>query len=92
MRPLRKIEGETVVADVVGPVCESGDFLARNRAMADVQPGAWLAVSSAGAYGFVQASNYNSRPRGAEVLVEGDRWRVIRSRETYDDLIKGESL
>jgi diaminopimelate decarboxylase len=92
MRPLRKVEGETVVADVVGPVCESGDFLARNRSMADVQPGAWLAVSSAGAYGFVQASNYNSRPRGAEVLVEGDRWRVIRTRETYDDLIRGESL
>ena len=91
MRPLRKIGGDTVVADVVGPVCESGDFLARDRTMSDVQPGAWLAVSSAGAYGFVQASNYNSRPRGAEVLVDGDRWRVIRSRETYDDLVRGET-
>ena len=92
IQPLRRIDGDTVVADVVGPVCESGDFLARNRTMADVQPGAWLAVSSAGAYGFVQASNYNSRPRGAEVLVDGDQWRVIRSRETYEDLIRGESL
>jgi diaminopimelate decarboxylase len=92
IRPLRQIEGETVVADVVGPVCETGDFLARDRQMADVQPNSWLAISSAGAYGFVQASNYNSRPRGAEVLVEGNRWRVIRSRETYGDLIKGESI
>jgi diaminopimelate decarboxylase len=92
IRPLRQVEGETVVADVVGPVCESGDFLARDREMADVQPNSWLAISSAGAYGFVQASNYNSRPRGAEVLVEGNRWRVIRSRETYEDLINGESI
>jgi diaminopimelate decarboxylase len=81
-----------VVADVVGPVCETGDFLARDREMADVQPGEYLAVSSAGAYGFVQASNYNSRPRGAEVLVEGHEWRVTRSRETYEDLVHGENL
>jgi len=92
VRPLRQMTGKSVVADVVGPVCETGDFLARNREIADVQPGAWLAISSAGAYGFVQASNYNSRPRGAEVLVEGDRWRVIRTRETYEDLIRGESV
>ena len=90
--PLRQMEGTPVVADIVGPVCETGDFLARDREMADVQPGDYLAVSSAGAYGFVQASNYNSRPRGAEVLVEGNRWRVIRSRETNDDLIRGEIL
>lgn len=92
IRPLRHIDGETLIADVVGPVCETGDFLARDRQMADVQPNSWLAISSAGAYGFVQASNYNSRPRGAEVLVEGNRWRVIRTRETYEDLIKGESI
>ncbi len=92
IRPLREMGTEALVADVVGPVCETGDFLARDRAMADVQPDSWLAVSSAGAYGFVQASNYNSRPRGAEVLVEGNRWRVIRTRETYEDLIKGESI
>jgi diaminopimelate decarboxylase len=93
IRPLRQIaDAPTVIADVVGPVCESGDFLARDRQMADAAPGDWLAVSSAGAYGFVQASNYNSRPRGAEVLVEGSKWRVIRTRETYDDLIRGENV
>jgi len=80
------------VADVVGPICETGDFLARDRELAAVGPGDYLSVASAGAYGFVQASNYNSRPRGPEVLVEGDRWRVIRDRETYEDLIKGETL
>lgn len=90
--PLRHMPGSSVIADVVGPVCETGDFLARDRELADVQPGDYLAVSSAGAYGFVQASNYNSRPRAAEVLVEGARWRVVRERETYDDLIKGERI
>ena len=92
VRPLRQMNGKTVIADIVGPVCETGDFLARDREMPDVQPGSWLAVSSAGAYGFVQASNYNSRPRGAEVLIEGDRWRVIRTRETYEDLVRGETI
>ena len=77
-------------ADIVGPVCESGDFLAKDRDMPDVQPGELLAAATTGAYGFVLASNYNSRPRAAEVLVEGDRWRVIRDRETLDDLIRGE--
>jgi diaminopimelate decarboxylase len=92
IRPLRRTGGEPVIADIVGPICETGDFLARDREIADVQPDSWLAVFSAGAYGFVQASNYNSRPRGAEVLVENGEWRVIRSRETYDDLIRGETL
>ena len=78
-------------SDVVGPICETGDFLARDRALADVQPGEYLAVSAAGAYGFVQSSNYNSRPRAAEVLVEGNQWRTIRQRETYRDLINGET-
>jgi diaminopimelate decarboxylase len=89
--PLRRVPalGE-VVADVVGPVCETGDFLARERRMANVMPGDLLAVCSAGAYGFVLASNYNARPRPAEVLVEGDRWRIVRARETYEDLIRGE--
>jgi diaminopimelate decarboxylase len=90
--PLRQREGHKVVADIVGPVCETGDFLARDREIANVQPGDCVAVSSAGAYGFVQASNYNSRPRGAEVLVEGGAWRVIRARETYEDLIRGETV
>jgi diaminopimelate decarboxylase len=80
-----------VVADVVGPICESGDFLARDRELPDVQPGDYFAVSSAGAYGFVQSSNYNSRPRAPEVLVEGGRWRIVRERESFEDLIKGET-
>jgi len=79
------------VYDVVGPVCETGDFLARDREMAAVRPGDLLAVMSAGAYGFVFASNYNSRPRGAEVLVRGRRFKVIRRRESFEDLVRGES-
>jgi len=82
----------TVRADVVGPVCESGDFLALDREMPNALPGDVLAVWTAGAYGFVLASNYNSRPRPPEVLVEGDRWRIVRARETYEDLIRGESV
>jgi diaminopimelate decarboxylase len=77
-------------ADVVGPICESADFLARGRDMEDVEAGELLAISTAGAYGFAQSSNYNSRPRAAEVLVEGSSWRVIRTRETYEDLVRGE--
>jgi diaminopimelate decarboxylase len=88
--PLRKTQGDSIIADVVGPVCESGDFLARARAMPNVLPGDLLAVCTAGAYGFVAASNYNSRPRPPEILVEGDRYRVIRKREQYDDLVRGE--
>jgi diaminopimelate decarboxylase len=76
--------------DVVGPVCETGDFLAKDRELAEVMPGDIVAVCTAGAYGFVQSSNYNARPRAAEVLVEGNSWRVIRKRETYEDLIRGE--
>ena len=88
--PLRRGLPGTMVADVVGPICESGDFLARNREMANLLPGDLLAVSTAGAYGFVLSSNYNSRPRPPEVLVEGSAWRVVRSRETYEDLVRGE--
>lgn len=79
-----------MTVDVVGPVCETGDFLARNRDMEQVEQGELLAVCTSGAYGFAQASNYNSRGRAAEVLVEKDAWRVIRKRETYEDLIRGE--
>ena len=75
---------------MVGPVCETGDFLARDREMPNVMPGDLLAICTAGAYGFVQSSNYNARPRAAEMLVEGASWRVIRRRETYEDLIRGE--
>jgi diaminopimelate decarboxylase len=89
--PLRRVPAlGDVVADVVGPVCETGDFLARDRRMANVMPGDLLAVCSAGAYGFVLASNYNSRPRPAEVLVEGSSWRIVRRRESYEDLVRGE--
>jgi diaminopimelate decarboxylase len=90
--PLRRNALPPVTVDVVGPVCETGDFLARDRHMANVFPGDFLAICSAGAYGFVQASNYNSRPRGAEVLVEGSTYRVIRTRETFEDLVRGETL
>jgi len=76
--------------DVVGGVCENADFLARDRVLPPTRRGDLLAVFSAGAYGFVMSSQYNSRPRAAEVLVEGDAWRVIRRRETYDDLIAAE--
>jgi diaminopimelate decarboxylase len=79
-----------IVADVVGPVCESGDFLALDRDMDDVSEGDLLAVQSAGAYGFVMASNYNSRPRPAEVIVDGDRYAIVTERENYPDLIRQE--
>jgi diaminopimelate decarboxylase len=77
--------------DVVGPVCESGDWLGRDRALA-VQPGDTLAMLSAGAYGMTMASNYNSRPRAAEVMVDGDRVALIRARETVESLFAGERL
>ncbi|HET7449103.1 MAG TPA: diaminopimelate decarboxylase [Gaiellaceae bacterium] len=82
--------GRRAVADVVGPVCESGDFFALDRETDDVEPGDLLAVRSAGAYGYVMASNYNSRPRAAEVLVDGDRFAVVTERESYDDLVRRE--
>jgi diaminopimelate decarboxylase len=81
-----------VTCDVVGPVCESGDFLARNRRLVLPAEGDLLCVRTAGAYGFTMASNYNSRPRAAEVLVDGDRALLARERETYPDLIRGEAL
>ena len=90
--PVRKGPLPPITADVVGPVCETGDFLARDREMANVMPGDYLAVCAAGAYGFVLSSNYNSRPRAPEVLVEGAGYRVIRKRESYEDLVRGESL
>lgn len=82
----------TVHADLVGPVCESGDYLARDRDLPDAAEGDLLALMGAGAYGFSMASNYNSRPRPAEVLVSGDRWAVVRERESYTDLVKGELI
>jgi diaminopimelate decarboxylase len=78
--------------DVVGPICESGDFLAKDRSLPSCQPGDLLAVLSAGAYGFAMASNYNARPRVPEVMVHGDQFAVVRARETYEDLIRGEII
>jgi diaminopimelate decarboxylase len=84
-----RIPGDKKV-DVVGPICESGDYLAKDRYLPAVQRGDLVAVFSAGAYGFAMSSNYNARPRAAEVLVDGDSYRVIRKRETYQNLIAGE--
>jgi diaminopimelate decarboxylase len=75
------------VYDVVGPICETSDFLARDRELPETEQGELLAVYSAGAYGFTMASNYNSRPRPAEVMVDGEKVSVIRKRETYQDLV-----
>jgi len=80
----------SLTADVVGPVCESGDFLALDREMPGVEPGDLLAVHTAGAYGYVMSSHYNARPRVAEVLVDGARWAVVTARETYEDLVRNE--
>ncbi|MFA4988037.1 MAG: diaminopimelate decarboxylase [Candidatus Omnitrophota bacterium] len=87
--PLRKIT-KTEKADVVGPICESGDFFAKERNIANVREGDYLAVMSAGAYGFSMSSNYNSRPRPAEVMVCGSTAKLIRKRESYADLVRNE--
>jgi diaminopimelate decarboxylase len=81
---------QSVAYDVVGPICESGDFLALDRELPELEQGDLVAVHGAGAYGFVMTSTYNARPRPPEVLVDGDRWAVIRERETPEDLMKGE--
>ncbi len=90
--PVRQENRSTMVADIVGPICESGDFLARGRELPEVFSGELIATMSAGAYGFSMSSNYNSRPRVPEVLVKKDQFRVIRQRETYDDLIHTEMV
>jgi len=82
----------TMAYDVVGPICESGDFLAKDRELTSINQGDLLAVMGAGAYGFSMSSNYNSRPRVAEVMVKGDDYYVVRERETYTDLIRGEKI
>jgi diaminopimelate decarboxylase len=83
---------QKLTADVVGPICETSDFLARDREMVDVRNGDLLAVMSTGAYGFSMSSNYCSRPRVAEVMVSGDRFYVIRARQGYEDLVVGETV
>jgi diaminopimelate decarboxylase len=89
--PLQQPTGAMRKVDVVGPICESGDFFCQDRELPDFQPGETVALLSAGAYGFVMASNYNSRPLPAEILVDGDQAKVARKRQTLDDLIAGEA-
>jgi diaminopimelate decarboxylase len=83
--------GTRATYDVVGPICESGDWLARGRDLA-IAPGDLLAIRTAGAYGFTMSSNYNTRPRAAEVMVDGKQMHLVRARESVDDLLRGESL
>jgi diaminopimelate decarboxylase len=90
--PVVQAPRREVTASLVGPICESGDFLAKDRPMTDFQPGELVAVMSAGAYGFSMSSNYNARPRVAEILVKDDEFYVIRKRERYAQLIRGEAI
>jgi diaminopimelate decarboxylase len=92
IEPVVRSEAALNVADVVGPICESGDFLAVDRNLADVDGGELLAVMSTGAYGFVMSSNYCSRPRVAEVMVKGGQYKVVKKRESYQDLVRGETI
>ena len=92
IEPVRAKGVRKIKADVVGPICESSDFLAKDREMESFEPGDLLAVMSTGAYGFSMSSNYNSRPRIAEVLGKGDAYHVIRARESYEDLVRGEKI
>ena len=90
--PVIKKEGPKIKADIVGPICESADFFGKDRVLNSVSDGDLIAVFSAGAYGFSMSSNYNSRPRAAEVLVDKDEFYIIRNRETYEDLINKEII
>jgi diaminopimelate decarboxylase len=92
VQPVKRTISGMIKADLVGPVCETGDFFARDRAMPPFEPGDLVALMSAGAYGFSMASNYNSRPRPAEVMVKGGQFSIIRARETPEELFKGESV
>ncbi len=92
IKPIVRSRAPSTVADVVGPICESGDFLAVDRNLTEVNADDLLAVMSTGAYGFVMSSNYCSRPRVAEVMVKDNQYHVVKKRETYEDLVKGESI
>lgn len=92
IQPVVRTDREAFEVDIVGPICESGDFLARARAIPKMEQGELLAVMSAGAYGFCMSSNYNSRPRVPEVLVKGNEYYTVRKREEYEDLVKGEEI
>ncbi len=88
--PAAQSKRQSLLQDIVGPVCESGDFFAKDRMLQECTPGDLLAITEAGAYGFSMSSNYNSRPRAAEVLVDGKNFYMIRRRESYQDLVKPE--
>jgi len=90
--PVSRKTSREIKADIVGPICESGDFFAKSRQIADLESGELLAIKGAGAYGFSMSSNYNSRRRAAEVLVKGKEFFIIRKREVFKDLIRGESV
>jgi diaminopimelate decarboxylase len=92
IRPVRGADRATIATDVVGPICETGDFFARDRALPALEPGELVCIGAAGAYGSAMSSNYNTRPRAAEVLVAGSTYTVIRARETYEQLVAGERL
>ena len=90
--PVQDKKGRKVTADIVGPVCESGDYLARSRSIRLLEQGEALVVATAGAYGYVMGSQYNSRPRLPEILIDGNKWAVVRDRETFEDLVRGEHI
>ncbi|QWV97367.1 diaminopimelate decarboxylase [Geomonas nitrogeniifigens] len=92
VRPVIRNQSGVIEGDIVGPICESGDFLVKDREIPNFQQGDLMAFMSAGAYGFTMSSNYNSRPRVAEVMVDGDKFEVVRERETLEDLVRGESV
>jgi len=92
IEPVVATENKTITADVVGPICETGDFLALDRKIPDVKKGDLLVVMSAGAYGFTMSSNYCSRPKAAEVMVKDNRFHVVKARQNYEDLVDGESI
>ena len=92
IRRTGKVKETPLIADVVGPICETGDFLARDRELPPFAQGELMAVMSSGAYGFTMSSNYNSRPRAAEVLVKDDQFYIIRERENYETLIRDENI
>jgi diaminopimelate decarboxylase len=92
IQPVRGAERATITTDVVGPICETGDFFARDRALPALEAGELVCIGAAGAYGSAMSSNYNTRPRAAEVLVTGDRYAIIRTRETYEQLVANERL
>ncbi|MCJ7553295.1 MAG: diaminopimelate decarboxylase, partial [Ignavibacteriaceae bacterium] len=93
IQPVQKFnDRNSIVADIVGPVCETGDYFAREREISESKSGELLAIMSAGAYGMVMASNYNARRRAPEILVEGNKYSIIRSRETLDHLIWDEKI